>query len=81
MFRDSLFVELHSFTAPNGNIEVILLQFQHFSLRFSRLVASGSFIYDVDLKIDNWTPTKEELMVLSAKMHRFDPLKISHFLR
>lgn len=34
-------------------------------------VASGSFVHDVDLKIgDDWTPTKEELMVLSATMHR-----------
>lgn len=38
---------------------------------FSSLVASGSFVHDVDLKIgDDWTPTKEELMVLSATMHR-----------
>ena len=38
---------------------------------FSSLVASGSFVHDVDLKIgDDWTPTKEEMMVLSATMHR-----------
>jgi threonyl-tRNA synthetase len=33
-------------------------------------VASGSFVYDVDLGGHDWTPTKEELMVISAKMHR-----------
>ena len=31
---------------------------------------SGSFVHDVDLKIPNWTSTKEELMVLSAAMHK-----------
>ncbi len=34
------------------------------------VVGSGSFLYDVDLKMDNWNANKEELMVLSAKMHR-----------
>jgi hypothetical protein len=36
----------------------------------STLVSSGSFVHDVDLKLPDWTPTKEELMVLSAAMHR-----------
>ena len=33
-------------------------------------VASGSFVYDIDLGGHEWQPTKEELMVLSAKMHK-----------
>lgn len=33
-------------------------------------VPSGSFVYDVDLGGHEWTPTKEELMVISAKLHR-----------
>jgi hypothetical protein len=33
-------------------------------------VSSGSFVHDVDLKIPAWTATKEELMVLSAAMHK-----------
>jgi large subunit ribosomal protein L39 len=33
-------------------------------------VASGSFIHDVDLKMSDWQPTKQELMVFSAAMHR-----------
>lgn len=31
-------------------------------------VRSGSFVYDVDLKIPTWKPTKEELRVLSGEM-------------
>jgi len=50
VFTDDLFVELHSFPAPN--------------------VSSGSFLYDVDLKSEGWLPSKQELMVLSAAMHR-----------
>ena len=34
------------------------------------IVPSGSFVYDVDLGGHEWTPTKEELMVISAKLHR-----------
>ena len=34
------------------------------------LVSSGCFIYDVDLKLSGWNPTKQELMVFSAAMHR-----------
>lgn len=33
-------------------------------------VQSGSFVYDIDLGGYQWNPTKEELMVISAKMHR-----------
>lgn len=33
-------------------------------------VTTGSFIYDVDLNISEWSPTKEELMAISASMHR-----------
>nr|ACO11499.1 Mitochondrial 39S ribosomal protein L39 [Caligus rogercresseyi] len=33
-------------------------------------VQSGSFVYDVDLKFCDWTPSKEELMSFSAYMHR-----------
>lgn len=34
-------------------------------------VASGSFVHDVDLKLGHdWVPTREELMVFSAMMHR-----------
>jgi len=34
-------------------------------------VNSGSFVYDIDLGLrDDWRPSKEELMVLSARMHR-----------
>lgn len=33
-------------------------------------VSTGSFIYDVDLNMNEWLPTKEELMVISAAMHR-----------
>ena len=42
------------------------MPFSHFS------VNSGSFVYDIDLGLGSreWTPTKEELMVISARMHR-----------
>jgi large subunit ribosomal protein L39 len=30
-------------------------------------VKSGSFVYDVQLDLDNWTPTHDELKVLSAQ--------------
>jgi len=33
-------------------------------------VNSGSFVYDIDLGPVEWSPTKEELMVISARMHR-----------
>jgi len=34
-------------------------------------VASGSFVHDVDLKLGHdWEPSREELMVFSAMMHR-----------
>ena len=33
-------------------------------------VASGSFVYDIDLGGHKWSPTKEELMVISAKIHK-----------
>jgi len=33
-------------------------------------VSSGSFVYDADLKTTDWSPTKQELMVISAAMHR-----------
>lgn len=33
-------------------------------------MASGCFIHDVDLKMSDWNPTKQELMVFSAAMHR-----------
>ena len=33
-------------------------------------VQSGSFVYDIDLGGHQWKPSKEELMVISAKMHR-----------
>jgi len=34
-------------------------------------VSSGSFVHDVDLKLGHdWSPTREELMVFSAYMHR-----------
>jgi len=57
-------------------------------LFFKFSVASGSFIYDVDLKMSDWVPTKEEMMVLSAAMHRLDQtqqlflfhLILNHFL-
>jgi len=50
-FKDDIFVELHSFPAPN--------------------VASGSFVADVDLKCGHdWEPTRQEMMVFSAIMHR-----------
>lgn len=46
-------------------------------------VRSGSFVYDVDLKISDWEPTKEELRVLSGEMvklamanHRFERLEV-----
>ena len=39
-------------------------------LLFLPPVASGSFVHDVDLKTPAWTPAKEELMVLSAAMHK-----------
>ena len=31
---------------------------------------SGSFVYDIDLGSCDWSPSKEELMVISARMHR-----------
>jgi len=33
-------------------------------------VNSGSFVYDIDLGSCDWSPSKEELMVISARMHR-----------
>lgn len=34
-------------------------------------VRSGSFVYDVQLSLDNWTPTENELRVLSIEMIKF----------
>ncbi|KAF5280129.1 hypothetical protein FQA39_LY18131 [Lamprigera yunnana] len=34
-------------------------------------VRSGSFIYDAQLSLDNWTPTQAELKILSAEMVKF----------
>ncbi|XP_037793566.1 39S ribosomal protein L39, mitochondrial-like [Penaeus monodon] len=46
-------------------------------------VRSGSFVYDVNLKIPSWEPTKDELRSLSAEMvklgmagHRFERLEV-----
>ena len=33
-------------------------------------VSSGCFVYDADLKTEGWVPTKQELMVISAAMHK-----------
>ena len=33
-------------------------------------VSSGSFVYDVEMNMKDWNPTKEELMTISAAMHR-----------
>ena len=41
-----------------------------FIFLFFLSVQSGSFVYDIDLGGHQWNPTKEELMVISAKMHR-----------
>lgn len=32
---------------------------------------SGSFVYDIQLSLDNWTPTEKELKVLSIEMVKF----------
>ncbi len=73
VFTEDVFVELHSFPAPNG-IAVSLKMTNgtdaNFKI-FSFAVASGSFVHDVDLKMPGWEPTREELMTLSAAMHRF----------
>ena len=34
------------------------------------IVKSGSFLHDIDLGTTDWTPSREELMTISAKMHR-----------
>lgn len=34
-------------------------------------VKSGSFVYDVQLSLDNWVPTQNELRVLSIEMIKF----------
>lgn len=46
-------------------------------------VRSGSFVYDADLKISEWEPTKDELRTLSGEMvklslaaHRFERLEV-----
>jgi len=46
-------------------------------------VRSGSFLYDVDLKMDTWNPSKEELRSLSSEMvklalakHNFQRLEV-----
>jgi len=53
-FKDDIAVHLHSFPAPS--------------------VASGSFVADVSLGLEggghSWSPSREELMVFSAQMHR-----------
>lgn len=35
------------------------------------LVKSGSFVYDIQLGLDNWTPTKSELKVLGLEFIKF----------
>merc|ERR1711997_1183402 len=41
-------------------------------------VETGSFVYDVDVKgMIEWTPSKEELMVVSAAMHRLSEQSLS----
>ncbi|XP_071514634.1 large ribosomal subunit protein mL39 isoform X2 [Panulirus ornatus] len=64
-------------SAFKDNIYVELCSFP------SPTVRSGSFVYDVDLKIPQWEPTKEELRVLSGGMvklsmasHRFERLEV-----
>ncbi|KAI4469273.1 mitochondrial ribosome protein l39/prolyl-trna ligase family member [Holotrichia oblita] len=37
----------------------------------SPVVKSGSFVYDIQLSLDNWIPTVEELKVLSIEMIKF----------
>lgn len=49
-FKDSLYVELHSWPSPN--------------------VRSGSFVYDVDLKMPGWKPSKEELRAMSMLIRK-----------
>lgn len=48
---------------------------------------SGSFVYDIDLGIDSWAPTTDELRVLSAEMvqfcasaHKFERLDVDEAL-
>ena len=40
-------------------------------------VASGSFVADIDLGLEhNWDPSREEMMVFSAQMHRMAEKKL-----
>ncbi len=37
---------------------------------YALAVSSGCFLHDVDLKMSDWRPRKEEMMVFSAAMHK-----------
>lgn len=41
------------------------------SQRINFIVKTGSFVYDVQLDLDNWQPTQDELKVLSIEMIKF----------
>ncbi|KAK7867220.1 hypothetical protein R5R35_008397 [Gryllus longicercus] len=47
-------------------------------------VRSGSFVYDIELNVENWVPTKDELRVLTGQMvhfcqqgHKIERLEVS----
>lgn len=47
-------------------------------------VKTGSFVYDVDVGLDNWQPSKDELRIMSSQIvgfchqnHRFERLEVS----
>jgi len=77
VFKEDVQVKLHSFPAPNGEQNLSFINFSLKNLPFLSifLVASGSFLYDVDfgdtVDHEKWVPTKTELMTLSAQMHRW----------
>lgn len=48
----------------------LLITFQFLLIDYF-IVRSGSFVYDVQLSLENWIPTQNELKVLSLEMIKF----------
>ena len=68
---------LSSHVVTHDDHELVIISSSHTDLASSSFpapnVASGSFVADLDLGLPephSWKPTKEELMVISAQIHR-----------
>lgn len=60
----------------NGSIDIFAVNEQVMCVNVA--VKSGSFIYDADLKFDNWKPAKVRLLTMTVEM--IDRYAVAHII-